>query len=108
MESTTCHGANRIWKRLDSRTKLTSRAHRTHTGTHYLLPFQRADLTHIVDRNSWILAEHATCIVYNELVEILEERGDELPHALVEIWFDWCLSYGADSEVRRVLSVARS
>ncbi|GAA5831577.1 hypothetical protein JCM3766R1_004939 [Sporobolomyces carnicolor] len=49
----------------------------------------------------WILAEHATCIVYNELVEILEERGDELPHALIDIWFDWCLSYGADSEASR-------
>ncbi|GAA5946836.1 hypothetical protein JCM3765_002037 [Sporobolomyces pararoseus] len=52
----------------------------------------------------WILAEHATSIVYHELCDLFE-RSDELPYELVEIWYDWCSSYGANSEASRFHSL---
>ncbi|GAA5993022.1 hypothetical protein JCM5350_004901 [Sporobolomyces pararoseus] len=52
----------------------------------------------------WILAEHATSIVYNELGDLLEQ-SDAVPYELVENWFDWCLSYGATSEASRFHSL---
>ncbi|GAA5905593.1 uncharacterized protein JCM6883_005381 [Sporobolomyces salmoneus] len=49
----------------------------------------------------WILAEHATSIVHDEL----SKMSEELPYEFVEIWFDWCLSYGATSEASRFHSL---
>ncbi|GAA6017744.1 hypothetical protein JCM11491_001190 [Sporobolomyces phaffii] len=54
----------------------------------------------------WILAEHATAIVSKELSKLFETEpgtaGNEtLPYEFIEIWNDWCLSYGATSEASR-------